>query len=59
MTFYAKEIYEQPKVVKQIINEYIKDNELINLPDLTKYKRIDIVGCGSAYHAGLIAKHLF
>lgn len=57
--FMLKEIYEQPKVVKQIINEYIKDNELINLPDLTKYKRIDIVGCGSAYHAGLIAKHLF
>ena len=57
--FMLKEIFEQPLVVKQTINEYIKDNELVNLPDLTKYKRIDIVGCGSAFHTGLIAKYLF
>ena len=29
-----------------------------DLPDFSKYNRIEIVGCGSAYHAGLIAKNL-
>lgn len=57
--FMLKEIFEQPEVVKKTISAYIKDNDLVNLPDLTRYKRIDIVGCGSAFHTGLVAKYLF
>ena len=26
------------------------------MPDFSKYKSIDIIGCGSAYHAGLVGK---
>ena len=50
--FMLKEIYEQPDVFYNTINAI---NEL---PDLTKYNKIHIVGCGSAYHAGLVGKYL-
>lgn len=48
--FMKKEIYEQPDVIKNNI-----DN---NIPDLRGYKKIVIVACGSAFHAGLIGKYL-
>ena len=51
-----KEIMEEPVLVQNIITKY-KDN-LEKLPDLKKYKHIHIVGCGSAYYAGMIGKYL-
>jgi len=58
--FMLKEIYEQPKVIMETINEYINDlNELNSkMAGLEKYDEIDIVGCGSAYHVGLVGKSL-
>jgi len=52
--FMLKEIYEQPKVIKDTINSL----DLSTLPNISKYNKIHIVGCGSAYHAGLIGKYL-
>jgi len=52
--FMLKEIYEQPTVLKNTINSLNIDD----LPNLSKYKKIHIVGCGSAYHAGLVGKYL-
>ena len=49
--FMLKEIYEQPEV---LYKTYLEN---MNLPDLKKYKKIHIVACGSAYHAGLIGKY--
>lgn len=57
--FMLKEIFEQPLVLDKTIKEYIKDDKFVNLPDLTKYNRIDIVACGSANHVGIVAKHIF
>lgn len=59
--FMLKEIHEEPKVVSDTIRKYVHDDveELVNnLPDLSKYKEIDIVACGSAMYAGMIAKSL-
>ena len=58
--FMLKEIYEQPKVIMDTINEYVNDiNNFNKLFDgLEEYTAIDIVGCGSSYHAGLIGKSL-
>lgn len=58
--FMLKEIYEQPKVINDTINEYIKDKKsfFAKMKGLEKYKAIDIVGCGSAYHVGLVGKSL-
>ncbi len=59
--YMLKEIHEQPEVTKKMIDAYI-DNEnnsfISDMPDLSKYKNITIVACGSAMHAGLIGKSL-
>lgn len=59
--FMLKEIHEQDKVIKNTIGYYFDgtiDSLIKNFPDLTKYNRIDIVACGSAYHTGLVGKSL-
>lgn len=59
--FMLKEIYEQPKVVSNIMNNYLKNNcsdVLNNMIDFSKYENIHIIGCGSAMHAGMIGKYL-
>ena len=55
--YMMKEINEEPVLVDNIINKYVDNMD--KLPDLSKYKNIHIVGCGSAYYAGMIAKYLF
>lgn len=59
--YMLKEIYEQPEVIKATTLPYIEngiDSLINNMPDFSKYKKIDIVACGSAYHAGLVGKTL-
>lgn len=62
--FMAKEIHEQPKVIKDTMTSRVMKNEKIRLDDITitkeQIKNIDkiyIVACGTAYHAGLIGKN--
>ncbi len=54
--FMLKEIHEEPKIIKEYLEYYFENFSLI--PDISKYQKIQIVACGSAYHAGLIGKHL-
>lgn len=59
--YMLKEIHEQPKVFKDTVEPYLENNidSLIDkMPDFTKYNKIDIVACGSAYHTGLVGKNL-
>ena len=59
--FMLKEIYEEPKVIKETITPLLKFGmESLNdsFPNFKKYNKIQIIGCGSAYHAGLIGKSL-
>lgn len=56
--YMLKEINEQSKIIYNLLQENISNN-LNNIPSLLSYKRIDIVGCGSAYHTSLVAKSLF
>ncbi len=62
--FMAKEIAEQPTVLGEAIKHYISaDGNSITLPgkgiDFTKYDRIIMVACGTAYLACLTAKYWF
>lgn len=60
--FMLKEINEQPEVIENTIHPFLKegiDSLKKEMPDILKYNSINIVGCGSAYHAGLVAKNLF
>ena len=59
--FMLKEINEQDRVIKNTISYYFDgtiESLIRNIPDLTKYNKIDIVACGSAYHTGLVGKCL-
>jgi len=57
--FMLKEIYEQPKAIMDTISEYLDLNKLDKLlSGLDKYTGIDIIGCGSSYHAALIGSKL-
>ncbi len=53
--YMLKEIMEEPVLVENLIEKYSNNFDL--LPDLKKYKHIHIVGCGSAYYAGMIGKN--
>ena len=50
-TYMLKEIHEEAEVIK-------KTSEVELDFDLSKYDEIDIVACGSAYHAGLVGKYM-
>ena len=55
--YMLKEIMEEPILVNNFIKKHI--DHLDELIDIKKYKHIHIVGCGSAYYAGMIGKYLF
>lgn len=63
--FMLKEIYEQPKAVRDTINPRIMDNDIIieelgmTDEDIKNITRIHIVACGSAYHTGVTSKYVF
>lgn len=55
-SFMLKEIYEQPKVINNLLNYYLDNKKKII--NINKYDNIHIVACGSAMHAGMIGKYL-
>ncbi|WMS41767.1 glutamine--fructose-6-phosphate transaminase (isomerizing) [Acuticoccus sp. MNP-M23] len=62
--FMAKEIHEQPEVLTHTISHYVDvaagtlRPDRIDL-DFSKISRISITACGTAYIAGLVARHWF
>ena len=62
--FMAKEIHEQPQVIRQTLENYLNaDKSGLQHPPLhfnwQDISRITIVACGTAYYAGLVAKYWF
>jgi len=60
--FMQKEIFEQPIVVAQTLQTYVRPFEgQVALPvadaDLESVNRLTIVACGTSYYAGLVAKY--
>ena len=63
-TFMLKEIYEQPEAIRETIGDRVRGRQLI-LEDLglteleiQNLRRIVIVACGSAYHAGVVGRYI-
>lgn len=62
--FMLKEVNEQPKVVHDTIMPRVKDGMIefdtfhMTSEELKNISRIFIVACGTAYHAGMVGKHL-
>lgn len=63
--FLLKEIHEQPEVMRQCLAGRIDDKDRIRLEGVfsehvwTEIDRVNIIACGTAFHAGLMGKHLF
>ncbi|KAI4453454.1 glucosamine--fructose-6-phosphate aminotransferase isomerizing [Holotrichia oblita] len=54
--FMLKEIYEQPKIIQTVTNNYLNGNSASELKELFKdINRVYFIGCGTAYYAGLAA----
>lgn len=63
--FMLKEIFEQPNAVQQTIAQALDGNALKENflehahPALTQVQHVQIIACGTSYHAGLVAKYWF
>ncbi len=63
--FMLKEMYEQPKAVRDTFSPRIKDGDIVieemglSDEDIKAVKKIYIVACGSAYHTGMTCKYVF
>ena len=65
--FMLKEVYEQPEILTRTLTHYLsKDRtrpmqgtDIAPALDFTKFDRIVLIACGTAYYAGAVAKYWF
>lgn len=63
--FMLKEIHEEPEAVRKTVSAKLGANllpffgtDILDSEKITKFKKIHIVACGTAMHAGLIGKNV-
>lgn len=62
--FMLKEMFEEPKVFDATVSPRIKDGDIllehfdVSREYLESLRNINIIACGTAYHAGCVAKYL-
>ena len=63
--FMLKEIFEQPRALSDTLIGRVREEEVevrfedLDLPDVSKIRKIWMVACGTSYHACLIGKQMF
>ncbi len=63
--YMLKEIYEQPEAIQQTISQALNGNALRAdfladaVADFEQIQQVQIIACGTSYHAGMIAKYWF
>ena len=63
--FMLKEIFEQPRALSETLIGRINEEkgevmfEDLDLPDVSKVRKIWMIACGTSYHACLIGKNMF
>ena len=65
--FMVKEIYEQPEIITRTLTHYlnpertapVQSKSLAPALDFTKFDRVILIACGTAYYAGAVAKYWF
>ncbi len=63
--FMLKEIHEQPKGIRETLNQRLTEDGQIKLDgisltaeEIKDFSKVYIVACGTAYHAGLVGKYV-
>jgi glutamine---fructose-6-phosphate transaminase (isomerizing) len=63
-TFMLKEIYEQPEAVAETIGDRVRGHQLVlealgmSELEIRNLRRIVMVACGTAYHAGVVGRYI-
>src|SRR5439155_19620579 len=63
-TFMLKEIYEQPDAVEETVGDRVRHGRIeleglgLTGEEMRNLRRIVILACGTAYHAGVVARHV-
>lgn len=63
--FMLKEMYEQPKTVRDTLSPRIRKDHVViddlgmSDEDIKNIRRLHIVACGSAYHTGVTARYVY
>jgi len=65
--FMLKEIYEQPEIITRALTHFLDDDrtrpmratDIAPALDFTKFDRIILIACGTAFYAGAVAKYWF
>ena len=63
-TFMLKEIYEQPEALRETIGDRVRGHQLIlealgmTELEIQNLRRIVVVACGTAYHAGVVGRYV-
>ncbi len=64
--FMLKEIHEEPKALRDTLSPRMKEGGMIDLAEtgladevVKSLRRVVIVACGTAYHAGVVGKYAF
>ncbi|QCI20191.1 glutamine--fructose-6-phosphate transaminase (isomerizing) [Buchnera aphidicola (Brachycaudus cardui)] len=63
--YMEKEIYEQPRSIKNTLKHYLQKNNTIYFPELKKNnifyhaEHIQIVACGTSYNAAMVSRYWF
>ena len=65
--FMLKEIYEQPEIITRTLTHYLDEKRTRPLRgtdhqaalNFTKFDRVILIACGTAYYAGAVAKYWF
>lgn len=63
--FMMKEIYEQPRAIRDTLNSVVKDEKIdltsmgLSDEEIKKISQIYIVACGSAWHVGMASQYVF
>jgi glutamine---fructose-6-phosphate transaminase (isomerizing) len=63
-TFMLKEIYEQPEAIAETIGDRARHGRLVleglglDVQQLKELRRIVILACGTAYHAGVVGRYV-
>lgn len=62
--FMLKEIHEQPRAVEDTLTAYLRDDTVaedvlpLTAEQAIALRRVVLVGCGSAYHAGMVGQYV-
>lgn len=62
--YMMKEIHEQPLAIERVLDAYVSDGTIVfdqqamDLLENRAFDEIEIVACGSAWHAGLVAREM-